>query len=184
MCNLLFVYGTLRRGFTNPAARFLARHSEFAGAGRARGRLYWLGEYPGMRDAQGSGEWVYGEIYRMTAPEETLGKLDIYEGCGSEDTRPYEFARFQRAVRFDSGEEAEAWVYLYGLDTIGLPRIESGDYLEALRARGLTPDALRHRETGLSPQRNSTPRIELGHPDIAGRLAQIEDNPVPGHGDL
>jgi len=46
--NLLFVYGTLMRGFDHPMARLLSGSAEFIGEARCQGRLYLVKHYPGM----------------------------------------------------------------------------------------------------------------------------------------
>lgn len=77
----VFVYGTLRRGecrdinHMRPAASWVADT-------RVRGRLYDLGEYPGLvftRDSAGlATDWVQGEIYAVTP--ELEHQLDLIEG--------------------------------------------------------------------------------------------------------
>lgn len=46
--DLLFVYGTLRRGCSNEEARRLHAQATWQGAGRARGRLFRLGWDPAL----------------------------------------------------------------------------------------------------------------------------------------
>src|SRR3954451_6118317 len=46
--DLLFVYGTLMRGFDHPMAQLLSRSAEFIGEARCQGRLYLVKHYPGM----------------------------------------------------------------------------------------------------------------------------------------
>ena len=45
--DLLFVYGTLMRGFDNPMAQLLSRSADFIGEAHCRGRLYRVTHYPG-----------------------------------------------------------------------------------------------------------------------------------------
>ena len=72
---LLFVYGTLMRGF--PLHRLLEGRARFLGAGTARGRLYDLGRYPGaVPDREAT---LRGEVYRVLEPA-LWAALDSVEG--------------------------------------------------------------------------------------------------------
>src|SRR5438105_3735016 len=87
----LFVYGTLRSGQPNQFARLLAEAATLLGPGRVRGRLYQVNSYPGLILSDGPDEWVKGEVYRLHNSSTLLPVLDDYEGCGSQDTPPFEF---------------------------------------------------------------------------------------------
>ena len=64
--DLLFVYGTLRRGSSNDIAR-IAPDAVFVSTARMRGRLYDVnGRWPSLVLDQAAG-WVVGEIYRVPA---------------------------------------------------------------------------------------------------------------------
>src|SRR6266478_4176578 len=83
----LFVYGTLMRGFDHPMSRLLSRSADFLGEARCRGRLYRLKHYrikyyPGLVLSDDPADIVFGELYRLRAPEELLRALDAYESCG------------------------------------------------------------------------------------------------------
>ena len=105
----LFVYGTLRRGSKNKYARLLHAHARFLGDARMRGRLYQLDHYSGAVLSDQPDDWVDGEVFQLEEPS-ILATLDEYEGA--------EFERAIIQVHLDSGEELEAWVYLF----IGLTR--------------------------------------------------------------
>jgi gamma-glutamylaminecyclotransferase len=77
MSTLLFVYGTLKRGFSN--------HGHIAGQkfiGLARTtpgyRLYDLGGYPGLVAKSDDHDGVVGEVWSVD--EEALQRLDRFEG--------------------------------------------------------------------------------------------------------
>ena len=80
--DLLFVYGTLMRGFDNPMAQLLARSADFLGAARCRGRLYRVRHYPGLVLSDDAGDVVFGELFRLRQPPELLREFDMYEACG------------------------------------------------------------------------------------------------------
>src|SRR5262245_13923992 len=101
-CNLLFVYGTLRKGFDHPMADYLAARARHLGGGKVPGQLYDLGAYPGLLDAAGPEEWVYGDLYELREPAETLAALDRYEGRALPDAPPL-FERRMIPVTIDTG---------------------------------------------------------------------------------
>src|SRR5713226_7977498 len=90
----LFVYGTLRRGAQNEFARLLREQADLIGAGRVRGTLYDLDDYPGLVVPANTQRWVRGEVYRMK-DRKLLAALDEYEGD--------EFERVTLDAMLDSG---------------------------------------------------------------------------------
>jgi len=77
--DLLFVYGTLMRGFDHPMARLLSANADFLGSARCRGRLYLVKHYPGLVLSDDPAEVVFGELYRLRACDELLAEFDTYE---------------------------------------------------------------------------------------------------------
>lgn len=129
MTNKLFVYGTLRKDLRNSMFHLLAREATFKCTARMRGRLYDLGDYPGLV-LDGSGGWVHGEVYELKVPGATLPRLDNYEGCGPDDPEPHEFERVVSAVITDDENVLEVWAYIYKGPTAHQREIKSGDYFE------------------------------------------------------
>ena len=126
----LFVYGTLRENSRNDAFHLLARDATFVGRARMKGRLYDLGEYPGLVASSGADAWVRGELYSLEKPEEALSRLDCYEGCGPDAAKPHDFKRVELDAELETGETIRAWVYVYEGSIEGKHEITSGDYLE------------------------------------------------------
>jgi gamma-glutamylcyclotransferase (GGCT)/AIG2-like uncharacterized protein YtfP len=124
----LLVYGTLRKGSRNSMHHMLANSAMLVGQARTNGRLYDLGEYPGLVPSSEPDAWVHGELYVLENAPEALARLDDYEGCGPRHARPYEFERVLREVVLNSGESCLAWVYLYTGMLDGKDEIPSGDY--------------------------------------------------------
>ena len=91
--DLLFVYGTLMRGFDHPMAQLLSRGAEFIGEARCPGRLYLVKHYPGLVLSDEPADVVFGELYRMRQPAELLREFDIYEACGEGFAEPTEYVR-------------------------------------------------------------------------------------------
>ena len=130
MTNRLFVYGTLRKDSWNSMFHMLARDARFVGYARIVGRMYCLGEYPGLVPSRDPGCWVYGDVYALENPPKTLALLDDYEGCGPGDPEPREFEGAEHRVVLESGAEDNVWVYVYRGSTTDKQEILSGDYFK------------------------------------------------------
>jgi gamma-glutamylcyclotransferase (GGCT)/AIG2-like uncharacterized protein YtfP len=128
MLDLLFVYGTLMRGFDHPMARLLEQNAEFLGAAQSDGRLYLVRHYPGLVPSEDPTDVVFGQLFRLPRPRELLAQLDGYEGCGEAAAPPHEFIRATRPVVAADGTEHQAFVYLYNWPLDGLPRIADGRF--------------------------------------------------------
>ncbi|WP_461357485.1 gamma-glutamylcyclotransferase family protein [Bradyrhizobium sp. USDA 4454] len=128
--DLLFVYGTLMRGFDHPMAKLLAGNAEFLGSAQCRGRLYLVKHYPGLVLSDDSADIVQGELFRLREPEAMLREFDMYEACGDGFPPPTEYLREMLPVTHADGSVREAWTYLYNWPVTELPRIASGKFLE------------------------------------------------------
>jgi gamma-glutamylcyclotransferase (GGCT)/AIG2-like uncharacterized protein YtfP len=128
--DLLFVYGTLMRGFDHPMARLLSRNADFIGEAQCRGRLYRVKHYPGLVSSGDETKIVHGELYRLHRPEQLLREFDMYEACGEGFAEPTEYVRRLLPVMMDNGATDQAWTYLYNWPVAHLPLIASGRFLE------------------------------------------------------
>lgn len=137
---LLFVYGTLRPFAAIPMALWLAAAAERVGEARTPGRLYDLGSYPGLIAPRRRGEWVAGDLYRVT--RRVLAALDRYEAPA------FERVRATVELRHTANETAAGglggagfgprrvgWLYLYQRPVLGRLRISCGDYRLHLLAK-------------------------------------------------
>lgn len=131
----LFVYGTLRADSAHPMARFLAHHARLMGPARAPGRLYHLGDYPGMVPAQEDADWVRGDLFELKDAEAVLAALDRYEGCIADYPQPYLFRRSQIDVITTEQGTLRAWVYWYDMPVRDDQRILGGEYTPAPAAQ-------------------------------------------------
>jgi gamma-glutamylcyclotransferase (GGCT)/AIG2-like uncharacterized protein YtfP len=116
----LFVYGTLRRGYSNRYARLLDRSAQYLGTARIQGRLYDLGRYPGVHLQAAADEWVTGDLFRLRNADATLLALDEYEGPA--------FERVPAMAVLPAGDRVRIWVYEYKFAVAEDRRILSGDY--------------------------------------------------------
>jgi gamma-glutamylcyclotransferase (GGCT)/AIG2-like uncharacterized protein YtfP len=127
--DLLFVYGTLMRGFDHPMARLLAANADFIGEASSQGRLYLVKHYPGLVLSDDAADIVHGELFRLREVEAMLREFDMYEACGEGFPEPTEYVRQMLSVQLADGSVREAWTYLYNWPVDRLPRIPSGRFL-------------------------------------------------------
>lgn len=113
--DLLFVYGTLMRGF--PLHRLLDGRAEHQGDGEVGGLLFDLGAYPAA--IRGEGGRIRGEVYRLADPGLWV-TLDSAEGS--------QYHRGEVGVRMDSGGQVTAAIYWYVGPLGGAVSIPGGDY--------------------------------------------------------
>jgi gamma-glutamylcyclotransferase (GGCT)/AIG2-like uncharacterized protein YtfP len=130
MIDLLFVYGTLMRGYEHPMARLLSANSEFLGEASCRGRLYKVKHYPGLVLSNEPADIVFGELYRLRAVDDLLREFDMYEACGEGFPEPTQYLRRMLPVTRPDGSAADAWTYIYNWPVTQLARIESGRFLQ------------------------------------------------------
>jgi gamma-glutamylcyclotransferase (GGCT)/AIG2-like uncharacterized protein YtfP len=126
--DLLFVYGTLMRGFDLPMAQLLSRSADFIGEAHCRGRLYRVTHYPALVLSDVPGDVVFGELFRLRQPAELLREFDMYEACGEGFAEPTEYVRRMLPVTCADGAATEAWTYIYNWPVTDLPRIASGRF--------------------------------------------------------
>lgn len=127
----LFVYGTLRRGAGHAMAAVLAANSTPVGRAFFQGRLYRVSWYPGAVPSEAGGDRIVGDVFALDADsaEGLLSQLDEYEEARPAPGVPALYRRERRPVARADGREIDAWIYLFNLETAGLERIASGDFL-------------------------------------------------------
>lgn len=122
---LVFVYGTLRRGGANDMAELFPR-AEFVAGASARGSLYDMGEYPGLLFEE-AGALVVGEVYEVD--EEILRELDEFEATADYRRRLTEVCL--------GGRVESCWVYGPPAEVCRRGAlITSGDWIVYARAKG------------------------------------------------
>lgn len=122
----VFVYGTLRPGFQNPGRDILEAHGEHVGPARIAGRLAIIQGLPALLVAQGPGEPVAGDVYRLTQMGQALAALDRYEGLRGPGPSPYE--RRRMTVELLEEGPCEAWVYVWTGPSEDARPVPEGDY--------------------------------------------------------
>ncbi|WP_290790573.1 gamma-glutamylcyclotransferase family protein [Flavihumibacter sp. UBA7668] len=135
---LLFVYGSLRKGFHHPAYAYVSQHFDFLSDAKVRGELYDMGEYPAAVPSQEE-RFILGELYQLKPEAEwdwAIAQLDDYEGVAPEEGEPALYKREMTRVYCADGSGFEAWIYWYNGDITGKPAITSGDVLQYRRDKG------------------------------------------------
>lgn len=125
----LAVYGSLRRATGRLAELGVADDLVWLGECRVAGRLYDLGQFPGLLSGPGT---VVGELYAV-GRRETLAILDDYEAFLPADPAGSLFVR--EAVRLLEPDRL-AWVYRYNRRAPVGAEVIPGDWLRYRAARG------------------------------------------------
>jgi gamma-glutamylcyclotransferase (GGCT)/AIG2-like uncharacterized protein YtfP len=133
MAERVFFYGTLMTPFNRPGRQRIDQFLVYIGRGTIAAALFDLGIYPAAVPA--SDGRVIGELYEMTDPFAVLPTLDEIEGYRAAEPESSLYTRTSTPVTLGSGPVVEAWAYFYNAPLGRAQRIESGDYLEYLKAR-------------------------------------------------
>jgi gamma-glutamylcyclotransferase (GGCT)/AIG2-like uncharacterized protein YtfP len=123
-CDLLAVYGTLRRRSIFQKLPVAASRLQYFGCGLIRGRLFWQRTYPALIQGHGI---VQVELFRVVDPG-VLHELDRYEGFEPTDPRASLFTRRQV---FLLNPRIRAWTYFLGPQ---IPRGTDHGYFRRYRA--------------------------------------------------
>jgi gamma-glutamylcyclotransferase (GGCT)/AIG2-like uncharacterized protein YtfP len=107
-CEVLAVYGTLRRRSVFHKLPVAASRLQFISYGLIRGRVFWQRTYPALIEDRGIAQV---ELFRIVDPN-VLGDLDRYEGFDSTNLRASLFVRTQVLLL---NPQVRAWVYFLNL---------------------------------------------------------------------
>jgi gamma-glutamylcyclotransferase (GGCT)/AIG2-like uncharacterized protein YtfP len=108
---------------------YLRDNSRFFAAGKIKGKLYDIGEYPGAVLLHDDGEYIYGVILQIDNSNDVLAVIDMYEGFGDDQPQPNEFVRVLIEAETEAGL-VNCWFYLYNLPVDGLIGIKGGQYIK------------------------------------------------------
>ncbi len=128
MNDLIFVYGTLLDA-ENKYGLYLRDNSGFYSPAKVRGKLFDIGQYPGVVLYPDGDDEVHGVLMQMDDPETILNVIDIYEGFGSDQPQPNEFIRILADAETDHGP-VTCWVYIYNHPLANISQIASGKYFK------------------------------------------------------
>jgi gamma-glutamylcyclotransferase (GGCT)/AIG2-like uncharacterized protein YtfP len=127
----LFVYGSLRSGFHNPAYQYLSQYFTLIGEGIVKGKLFDKGEYP-VAIPTNEEKFIVGELYAINSVAEfsyAIGQIDDYEGVPAEAGETPLYKREVVTV-IQNNQPYTAWIYWFNGNVDGLAEIASGDVLQ------------------------------------------------------
>ncbi len=132
----IFVYGSLRSGFRNPAYEYIIRYFKYSGEALVKGKFFDAGTHPVAQPTIDE-HFILGELYTMNSEDEfswAFEQLDDYEGLHVEVG---EIPLYKRSLVevFQNSETQIAWIYWYNKNTEGMPEIETGDVMRYLQQR-------------------------------------------------
>lgn len=119
----IFVYGTLKKGFTLPMATKLHQHAEYVCEAKVPGEMFrvkWTFDFPAGIYLEDADTFIHGEIFKIkdSSVAPLLVALDTYEGA--------EYERLLLDVPGADGTTYRCWMYSFLEDPSLFPRIESG----------------------------------------------------------
>ncbi|MBS1495339.1 MAG: gamma-glutamylcyclotransferase [Bacteroidetes bacterium] len=132
----LFVYGSLRSGFRNPAYGYLTQYFKLQGDAIVKGNFYDNGSYP-VAIPTAEDFFINGELYQIINPDEfswAINQLDDYEGLNVEEGETPLYRR-ELADVYVEGKQTKAWIYWYNHPVEGMQLIKTGDVLKYLQEK-------------------------------------------------
>ncbi|MEM7343210.1 MAG: gamma-glutamylcyclotransferase family protein, partial [Chloroflexota bacterium] len=124
-----FVYGSLRRGFKNSMADLLAEGADYVDLARYQGKLYDLGNFPGVIASMNPEDQVVGDVYHLKGQSELLRELDKYEGyIPGQPEKSYYLREIVPVTLQTTATPLDVWIYLFNYPVDQLTRVVSGDY--------------------------------------------------------
>lgn len=132
----LFVYGSLRSGFRNPAYQYLTQYFHLKGEAVVKGKFYDKGPHP-VAVPTDDDSFINGELYVLNNPDEfnwAIEQLDDYEGVHVEaGERP--MYRRDLVTVYQDGQPSLAWIYWYNESIQGMCEIATGDVIKYLQQK-------------------------------------------------
>lgn len=127
----IFVYGSLRSGFQNPAYGYISKHFTLVSQAKVKGKLFDMGSYP-VAVPTHDDTYIIGELYQHNKPADfswAIGQLDDYEGVTPDEDDVQLYTREKTTAYYDD-KTIDAWIYWYTGATDGQPIIPSGDVFD------------------------------------------------------
>ncbi len=132
----LFVYGSLRSGFRNPAYQYLTQYFHLLGEAVVKGQFFENGSHP-VAIPTNNEHFITGELYMLNNQEEfewAMEQLDDYEGLNVEEGEQPLYRR-ELVEAFQKGQASKAWIYWFNQSVEGMPAIETGDVFKYLQEK-------------------------------------------------
>ncbi len=132
----LFVYGSLRSGFRNPAYQYIADYFTLEGEAVVQGKFYDKGEYPVAVSANDN-TYITGELYLAKNKEGfdwAIAQLDDYEGLNVEPGEKPWYKR-EQATAYINKQPFVSWIYWYNDSVANMEEIVTGDIMKYLQEK-------------------------------------------------
>jgi gamma-glutamylcyclotransferase (GGCT)/AIG2-like uncharacterized protein YtfP len=132
----LFVYGSLRSGFHNPAYQYLSQYFNLIGAGIVKGKLFDKSGYP-VAIPTSEEKFITGELYAINSAAEfsyAIGQIDDYEGVHVEAGETPLYKR-EAVTVLQNNRQHTAWIYWFNGSVDGFAEIISGDVLKYMQEK-------------------------------------------------
>jgi len=133
----LFVYGSLRSGFRNPAYAYLTKYFHLIGEAVVRGKFYDSGINPVAVPSTDQENYINGELYVINNPDEfgwAMEQLDDYEGINVEAGEKPLYRR-EVTEAFIDGKGSLTWIYWFNGSVESFEPINTGDILKYLQQK-------------------------------------------------
>lgn len=135
----LFVYGTLLSSASDTLGAAmrarLSNETTLVGRGSTPGRLYDLGDYPGLIEAEPRDRTlVAGEVLELRDAAATFHWLDLYEDVDADDPAAGLYRRVPQLALLNDGRAIRCWVYVLNDEPDHGALIEEGCWLSHVNA--------------------------------------------------
>src|SRR5438105_1922240 len=131
MADYVFFYGTLLPNHAPPEVANTVRGLKKVGRGVVRGRLYDLGQYPGLKLDSAAHTTVKGNVFEIPRDQKVLRVLDRYEGFRPTRRAKSLFVRRRSPVRLGRNRVLNCWLYEYNKNPSEAARIPAGRFRRA-----------------------------------------------------
>jgi gamma-glutamylcyclotransferase (GGCT)/AIG2-like uncharacterized protein YtfP len=131
----LFVYGSLRVGFRNPAYGYLTKYFHFLGEGIVKGRFYFNGYVPVAVPSEDEEKFITGDLYELNEPEDfdwVIVQLDDYEGLNVEAGERPLYKR-ELVTVLHNVQPAQAWIYWFNGSIDNMTELDAGEVAKYLQ---------------------------------------------------
>ena len=109
----LFVYGTLHPDRAPAEIAAAVSQLKRIGSGTIRGRLYNLGDYPGVVIDPDHNDEIPGTIFALPNDPAILTALDRYEDFRPHNPSASLFLRVQTIATCPDGTHSACWIYVW-----------------------------------------------------------------------
>ena len=130
----IFVYGSLRLGFHNPAYSYISKYFNLLGEGIVKGRFYFNGSIP-VAVSSMEDHFITGELYELKDASDldwVMTQLDDYEGLNVEAGERPLYKREMVTV-LHNVQPAQAYIYWYNGSVENMTELDAAQVSQYLQ---------------------------------------------------